>query len=120
MLPPPPTLVGLTPSPATLLVGASTTVTLTLNAAQPTDTAVALAGSPAGIVNVPTSITVPAGQISVPVPVTALTPGSAVLTAGPLNGSTVETTVTVNQLPPTVTGPRRHRSLLSPKGRRTP
>ena len=100
----PPTLVGLTPSPTTILVGASTTLTLTLNAAQAADTAVALASTPNGIVTLPPSITVPAGQFSVPVPITGFTPGATVVTAGPLNGSTAAATVTVNQLPPTVTG----------------
>ena len=60
--------------------------------------------SPAGIVNVPASITVPAGQFSVPVPVTGLTPGATVITAGPLNGTTADVAVTVNHLPPVVTG----------------
>lgn len=101
--PPPPTLVGLTPSPATLLVGASTTLTLALNAAQVADTAVALASVPTGVVMLPPSITVPAGSPTVPIPVTALVPGTTTLTAGPLNGTTVEATVAVNQLPPTVT-----------------
>jgi RHS repeat-associated protein len=101
--PPPATLVGLTPSPATLLVGASTTLSLTLNAAQATDTAVALASTLADLVTLPASITVPAGSLTVPIPLTGIAPGTTTITAGPLNGSTVEATVTVNQLPATVT-----------------
>jgi len=115
VLPPPPTLVSVTPSPATLLVGASTALTLTLNAAQATDTVVAIAAAPMGVLTVPATITVPAGAVAVPVPITGVLPGTATLTAGPLNGSTVEVPVTVNQLPPTVTA-LTPPSLTLPKG----
>ncbi len=103
VLPPPPTIVSLMPGSATVLVGATVTLTLTLNAAQFTDTAIPLAGTPTGTINVPSSVTVPAGSLSVPVTVTGLTPGSATLMAGPLNGTQAQTSLTVNQLPPTVT-----------------
>jgi len=43
-------------------VGGNTSLNLTLSSAQPADTVVSLAASPAGIVTVPANVTVPAGQ----------------------------------------------------------
>ncbi len=104
VLPPPPTLVGFSPSSATLFVGATASLTLTLNAAQLADAVIPLSSSPPGILSVPASVTVPAGSLVAAVPVTGLTPGTATVTAGPLNGTQAESSVTVNQLPPTVAG----------------
>ena len=63
------------------------TFTLSLNAAQPTETILPLALDPPGIVSGPGAITVPAGSLTAPVPVTGLAPGVATLTVGPLNGT---------------------------------
>ena len=115
ILPPLPTVVSLAPSPATLLVGASATLTLTLNAAQATDTVVTITAAPTGVLTVPSTVTVPAGGLTVLVPITGVLPGTANVSAGPLNGSTVEVSVTVNQLPPTVTA-LTPPSLTLPKG----
>jgi uncharacterized protein YjdB len=116
VLPPPPMIVSLTPRSATVLVGATVTLTLTLNAAQLTDTAIPLAGTPPGIINTPAGLTVPAGSLSVPVTVTGLALGSATLMAGPLNGTQAQSSLTVNQLPPTVTT-LAPASLTLPKGK---
>jgi uncharacterized protein YjdB len=99
----PPVLASVLPAPATLAEGAVTTVTVSLSAAQATDTTIPVTLSAPGIVRVPATVTVPAGSLNVPVPVTALAPGVTTLALGPLNGTQTETTVTVNALPPTVT-----------------
>ena len=116
VLPPPPLIASLLPPTGALYVGATATVTLTLNAAQLTDTVVSLNVGPTGILTAPTSITVPAGSLSTPVTVTGLIPGTATLFAGPLNGTSAQSSLTVNQLPPTVTvlAPT---TLSLPKGR---
>ena len=103
IVPPVPTIVSLLPSTGSLFVGATATFTLTLNAAQLTDTPVPLGSSPSGIVSHAATVTVPAGSLTATVTVTGLTPGSATLTAGPLNGTTAQISLTVNQLPPTLT-----------------
>ena len=83
---------------------ATARLTLSLNAAQPMDTEVPLAVSPAGIVSGPPTVTVPAGRLSAPLTVTGLTPGTATLTAGPLNGTQAQCALSVTQGQPTVTG----------------
>ena len=103
VLPPPPTIVSLIPDSATLFVGATVTVTLTLNAAQLEDTAVPLSSTPTRILGVPETITVPAGNLSVDLAVTGLHLGSAALTAGPLHGTQAHCSLRVNRLLPTVT-----------------
>jgi uncharacterized protein YjdB len=113
---PPPTIVSLIPSPATLFVGATGTLTLTLNAAQLVDTAVPLAVATTGILSVPATVTVPAGSLSAPVTVAGLTLGRATLTAGPLNGTQAQSTLTVNQFPPTLTA-LEPSSVSLPKGK---
>ncbi len=103
VLPPPPTIVSLTPGVSSLFVGAAATLTLTLNAAQLEETLIPVASTPAGILSVPAMVTVPAGALAVPVTVSGLTPGTATLTAGLLNDTQAQSTLTVNQLPPTLT-----------------
>lgn len=77
----PPSVVSLVPVLSRVAVGGNTSLILTLSSAQPADTVVSLAASPAGIVTVPASVTVPAGQISAQVPVTSLALGQAGITA---------------------------------------
>ncbi|HSB68690.1 MAG TPA: Ig-like domain-containing protein [Candidatus Methylomirabilis sp.] len=116
VVPPPPTIVSLLPPAGTLYVGATATLTLALNAAQLTDTTVAVTVVPSGIVDVPPTVTIPAGSLTSTVTVTGLAPGSATLTAGPLHGTSAQSTLTVNQLPPTVTG-LNPPTLSLPKGK---
>jgi len=92
--PAPPTVVSLVPAVSTVTMGASTTLTLTISAVQATDTLVALAVSPPGIVSVPAQVTVLAGQTTVLVSVGALALGQAGLTAS-LNGTTASAIVNV-------------------------
>lgn len=115
VVPPPPTLASLLPPTGTLYVGATATLSLSLNAAQLTDTAVPLGASPSAVLGLPASVTVPAGSLTAPVTVTGLTPGTATLTAGPLNGTQAQSTLSVNQLPPTLTS-LAPASLSLPKG----
>lgn len=97
-----PTVVSLVPVTAAVTLGASTSLTLTLSAAQASDTVVPLAASPAGIVSVPASVTVPAGQTTAPVPVGTLALGQAGVTAA-LNGTSASSLVNVVPPAPQVT-----------------
>jgi RHS repeat-associated protein len=103
VLPPPPTIVSLLPSPASLSTGAHTALTLTLNAAQLAETVVPLVSTPAGVVQVPNSVTVAAGSLTGSVTITGMAPGRATVSAGPLNGSQAQTEITVTPVPPGVT-----------------
>lgn len=102
VLPPPPTIVSLTPAAVSLYVGATASLTLTINAVQLTDTVIPLSASPSAVLSLPSAATVPAGSLAVPVSVQGLSPGSTTLTVGPLNGTWAQSTITVNQLLPTV------------------
>ena len=78
------------------------TATIALTATQPTDTVISVSSSGTGLVAVPASVTVPAGSVSVPLPLTALTAGTGTLTLGPLNGSHVQVSLTVETASPTL------------------
>ncbi|HZR68835.1 MAG TPA: RHS repeat-associated core domain-containing protein [Burkholderiales bacterium] len=97
--PAPPTVVSLLPVTATVTLGASTTLRLTISSAQTTDTAVAVAAAPAGIVSAPASVTVPAGATGADVTVGTLAYGQAGVTAS-LNGSSASSVI--NVVPPPV------------------
>lgn len=99
--PAPPTVTSLTPASLSLTQGASGTLTVTISAAQATLTEVALASSDTGVAFVDAGVTVPAGAVSAPVPVAAVAPGTAQITAS-LNGSTASSQVTVTAAPPSV------------------
>lgn len=99
--PPPPAIVSLLPSPLPLVVGASGTLTVTLNAGQLTNTEVALSAAPSGTVQVPAIVTVPAGQTQATFTVTGLVIGSATVTAS-LNGTSKQAVVQVQPPPPQV------------------
>ncbi len=99
--PPPPAVVSLLPNPLPLQQGATGSLTLTINAAQVSETVIPLTNSAATIVQVPASITVPANQLSAVIPVTALLAGSATITAA-INSSTVSAIVQVTPPPPVV------------------
>jgi len=97
----PPTITSLAPSMLTVTQGASGTLTVTISAAQSADTSVALASSASSVASVPFSVLVPTGAVSAPIPVSAVAPGTAQITAS-LNGSSASSQVSVNAAPPTV------------------
>jgi len=97
-----PSVVSLVPATSTVSLGASTTLTLTISAAQSTDTLVPLSATPAGIVSIPAQVTVLAGQTTAPVVVGTLALGQAGITAS-LNGSTASAIVNVVSPPVAVT-----------------
>ncbi len=97
--PAPPTVVSLLPAVSTVTLGAGTTLTLTISSAQSADTVVPLAVSPAGLVSAPEHVVVPAGQLTVAVPIGTLAYGQAGITAS-LNGASAS--AVVNVVPPPV------------------
>ncbi|MFO0699952.1 MAG: RHS repeat-associated core domain-containing protein [Nitrospira sp.] len=99
--PPPPAVVSLLPNPLPLQQGATGSLTVTINAAQVNETVITLTNSASTLVQVPTSITVPANQLSAVIPVTALLAGSATITAS-INSSTASSIVQVTPPPPVV------------------
>ncbi|MBI3722020.1 MAG: hypothetical protein HY248_05655, partial [Fimbriimonas ginsengisoli] len=115
VIPPPPTIQSLTPPTTTLFVGATANLTLTLNAAQPADTAILLTSSAPAIASVPASVTIPAGSPQASVTLVGLAPGAATLMAGPLNGTQATSDILVAQLAPAVTA-LAPSTLTLPKG----
>ncbi len=97
---PPPAIASLGAESATVMVGATVTLTLSLDAAAPGDTVVIFAANPVGILAAPATVTVPAGHTAVEITVTAVAMGAVTLTAGPLNGGSAQRGLIVNQLPP--------------------
>jgi RHS repeat-associated protein len=94
-----PTVVSLTPSVNFLNKGATTTIKITLSAAQPNITNVALAAIPNGIVTIPETVTVPAGDLTTNVLMAGVGLGTAALQAS-LNGMTIEAAAHVTATPP--------------------
>ncbi len=90
----PPKVVSLAPVNATVTLGASTRLQLTIFPRQDTETVVPLETSPAGIASVPDTITVAAGQTVADVTVGATAFGQAGITAR-LNGSSASALVNV-------------------------
>ena len=101
--PQPAAIASLLPSALPLQQGATGSLTLAINVAQEADTSASLASSAPAVASVPASVTVPAGATSVSIPVTAIGPGSADISAS-LNGSAATSTVSVTPPPPVVTG----------------
>jgi len=93
----PPSVVSLVPVLERITLGANTSLVLTLSSVQSTDTVVALAASPAGIVSVASGVTVPAGQTSAIVPVESIALGQSGVTAT-LNASSAS--AVLNVVPP--------------------
>jgi len=89
-----PTVVALQPSTSQVVVGASTTLTVTISSAQTTNTAVTLITNPNGVVSVPATVVVPANQTQASFTVTALTLGTAFVHAS-LNASSTDAVVDV-------------------------
>ena len=100
--PAPPTIAALAPSTLSIMQGSSGTLTVTISSAQAGATTVSVASSDSGVASVPASVNVPAGQVSASIPVSAVAPGRAQVTAS-LNGSSAFSEITVTPLPPTVT-----------------
>lgn len=97
----PPTLTSLQPASATITQGGTGTLTVTISAVQSSPTTVTLTSSVAGIASVPATVTVPTGQTTAPIAVSANTPGTAVITAS-LNGTSAGSTITVTPNLPTI------------------
>lgn len=97
----PPTIASLQPATQTITQGATGTLTVTISAAQSTNTVITLTSSASGIASVPATITVLAGQTTAPIAVSANTPGTAVITAS-LNGTSASSTITVTSNLPTI------------------
>ena len=93
VIPQPPSVTALIPASLAVVQGATGQLTVQINAAQQTDTVVPLINSSPTILNVPITVTIPAGLTETPVQVTGLALGTAAVTAT-LNG-TATSTVTV-------------------------
>ncbi|MFD0668894.1 RHS repeat-associated core domain-containing protein [Ramlibacter sp. MAHUQ-53] len=99
--PRPVSLASLTPALGQVQQGAAAFLLLRLSAAQPQPVAVALSVQDPAVVRVPASVTVPAGQLELRVPVLALAPeASRVMASVP--GSDLSATVRVVPSPPQV------------------
>lgn len=96
--PVPAAVAALAPASSTLIVGASGTLTVQLNSAQSTVTTVALSAQPAGTVQVPATVNVPAGLSQAEFQVSALAVGQAQVMAS-LNGTSQSVTVVVTPQP---------------------
>lgn len=100
---PPPAVTAVEPASLSLVAGATGSATVRLNNVQPLATAVAIAAAPPGVLQVPASVTVAAGQTTAALPITALAAGTATLTAT-LPGGSASASVTVAAPPTQVTG----------------
>ena len=89
-----PTVISLLPPVNPVLVGATTTLTVTLSAAQPVESRVQVTIMPAELVSGPAVIAIPAGETTAPLPLTAVGLGTAHVTAA-LNSSQAEAVVRV-------------------------
>ncbi len=96
-------LAGLLAESPAVHVGASTVLTLRLTAAPAADTPVSLSVSPPSVLAVAGTATVPAGRTFVDLTITGVEAGTATVTAGPVNGTTAQAAVAVNQLGPALT-----------------
>ncbi|MDP3512123.1 MAG: IPT/TIG domain-containing protein, partial [Sulfuritalea sp.] len=102
VVPPAAQVVSLLPVTGILTLGAHTDLQLTLSAAQSASTTVPLVTTPTGILDVPSQVVIPAGQLTAPVSVGAITLGTAGITAS-LNGSSVSSVLLVLPPAPAVT-----------------
>ena len=99
---PPPTLTSLAPPSLPITQGGTGTLTATISAGQAAATTITLQINDSGIASVPTTVSVLAGELAAAVPVAGLAPGTASITAS-LNGSSLQSTVTVSPAGPTLT-----------------
>ena len=112
---PPAAVAAIEPASFSVQVGATGSATVTLNAQQPQDTSVPISVAPAGVLQVPSNVVVPAGSLGATLPVTGLAEGVAVLSAM-LPGGASSATVTVTPPPVLITG-ITPATLSLPKGR---
>lgn len=98
VMPVPPRLAALEPADTTVSVSAQGQITAKLTSSQSAPTTITLTSEPAGIIQVPAQVQVPAGAMEVAIPVTGLAVGAADVVAQ-LNGSTRRTRVTVTPQP---------------------
>jgi hypothetical protein len=90
-------------SPTSFTLVESTTQNITLNLSAPAPAGgltVNLSTANTGVATVPALVAVPAGQLSAPIAVTAVTPGSTTLTATATGVTPVTANITVNNAPP--------------------
>ena len=92
--PAPPTLVSLVPTLSTITIGSSTTLQVSISAAQASDTAVLLESTPAGILSFPPAVVVSAGEVTADVLVEGVDFGQGMITAS-LNDTTASALVNV-------------------------
>ena len=100
---PPVAVAAIEPASFSVQVGATGSATVRLNALQPQDTSVPISVNPPGVLQLPSSIVVPAGQISATLPVTGAAEGVALVTAT-LPGGAASTSVNVTRPPVLITG----------------
>ncbi|MBS4095255.1 MAG: IPT/TIG domain-containing protein, partial [Sulfuricella sp.] len=93
-----PSVVALVPATQLLTLGSNATLTLTLSAAVAKDTLIPLSASPTGIVTHPASVTIPAGQSSTPIALTAVGFGQTSISAA-LNGGSAASLIQVIPVP---------------------
>jgi RHS repeat-associated protein len=101
---PPPTVVALLPATTTLQMGAtgtSGTLTVQISASQTTATVIQVSTRTSGIVTVPATVSIAAGQTQVSILLQTQATGNTIVVAS-LNGSSVEAAVQVNPSPPTL------------------
>jgi len=105
---------ALAPNPLAITAGTSGTLTATLSPVPTAAGTLNVTSSIAAVASVPASVSFASGQGSVAVPVSALSSGSAVITAS-ANGGQATATVNVNA-PPTVslTAPANHSVFRAP------
>jgi len=94
-----PEVVSLTPPASQLTLGATTSLTVTISAAQVGPTVVTLSSTPTGLVTVPPSVIVPAGQTTASFTVTSVALGTTMVRAT-LGSSLAEAAIDV--VPPVV------------------
>jgi hypothetical protein len=99
--PQPAAILSLLPDPLPLQSGATGSLTVTINVAQEADTAISLTNSAPPVVDVPVSVTIPAGAVSAGIPVSAVAEGSTLVTAS-VNATSAASTVNVTPPPPAV------------------
>lgn len=92
--PAPAAVVSLQPATSTVTLGANALMDLTISSAQPNSTVVNLSASPEGLITIPASVIVSAGEVSVPMTISTLALGTAGITAS-LNGSSMASAVYV-------------------------
>lgn len=99
--PQPASIVSLLPSPLPLQQGATGSLTVTIDVAQEADATVAAASSAPTVASVPASVVIVAGAVSAQIPVTAVSSGTAQVSAS-LNATSAAAVVDVTPPPPVV------------------